>query len=301
MRVVFMGTPDFAVPTLNQIVEDGHEVVAVITQPDRAKNRGMKLQYSPVKECALSYNIPVLQPDKIRKNKDFLEEYKNLKPDVAVVVAFGQILPKDVLEIPKYGSINVHGSLLPKYRGAAPIQWAVINGEKVTGVTTMYMDEGLDTGDIILKKETEILENETSGELYDRMKILGAEALSETLKLLESGNIKRQKQGDNFSYAPMLTKETGIIDWHKNTKEIISLVNGVNPWPGAFLEINGKKFKIHKVLETNGNGVAGSIISSDSKSGLVIATSDGAIEIVEIQPENKKKMLSKDYLRGNQI
>jgi len=287
-----MGTPDFAVPTLERIIQDGHEVIAVVTQPDKTRDRGLKLQYSPVKECALKHNIQVMQPDRIKKDIEFIEKYKNLKPDVTVVVAFGQILPKDILETPKFGAINVHGSLLPNYRGAAPIQWAVINGEKVTGITTMYMDEGLDTGDMILKKELEIGEEETAGELYDRMAMLGADVLSETLKLIESGEAKREKQPEEYTYAPMLTKETGRIDWNKKTEEISSLVRGVNPWPGAYTEINGKKIKVSKVSKADGCGAPGSII---------IAALDGAIELIEIQPENKKKMLAKDYLRGNVI
>ena len=301
MKVVFMGTPDFAVPTLERIIQDGHEVIAVVTQPDKTRDRGLKLQYSPVKECALKHNIQVMQPDRIKKDIEFIEKYKNLKPDVTVVVAFGQILPKDILETPKFGAINVHGSLLPNYRGAAPIQWAVINGEKVTGITTMYMDEGLDTGDMILKKELEIGEEETAGELYDRMAMLGADVLSETLKLIESGEAKREKQPEEYTYAPMLTKETGRIDWNKKTEEISSLVRGVNPWPGAYTEINGKKIKVSKVSKADGCGAPGSIISASSKEGLIIAALDGAIELIEIQPENKKKMLAKDYLRGNVI
>ena len=296
-----MGTPDFAVPTLERIIQDGHEVIAVVTQPDKTRDRGMKLQYSPVKECALNHNIQVMQPDRIKKDIEFIEKYKELKPDVTVVVAFGQILPKDILEIPKYGAINVHGSLLPNYRGAAPIQWAVINGDKVTGITTMYMDEGLDTGDMILKKELEIGEEETAGELYDRMAMLGAEALSETLKLIENGEAKREKQPAEYTYAPMLTKETGKIDWNKKTDEISSLVRGVNPWPGAYTELNGKKFKVSKVVKAQGSGSPGTIISASPKEGLIIAAADGAIELIEIQPENKKRMLAKDYLRENTI
>ncbi len=301
MRVIFMGTPDFAVPTLDQIIKDGHEVVAVVTQPDRSKNRGMKLDFSPVKECAISHNINVLQPEKLRKNNEFLEKYKELNPDVTVVVAYGQILPKTVLEIPKYGCINVHGSLLPNYRGAAPIQWAVINGEKTTGITTMYMDTGLDTGDMILKSEVEIGKEETAGELYERLSVIGASLLSDTLKLVEEGKAPREKQPEEFTYAPMLTKELGNIDWNKTSAQIDSLVRGVNPWPGAFTEINGKKFKVHKVKSVDWRGVPGSVIKADPKEGLIIATGDGALELVEIQPENKKRMFAKDYLRGNKI
>ncbi len=301
MKIVFMGTPDFAVPTLERIIADGHDVLAVVTQPDKSKDRGMKLQYSPVKECAIRHNIDVLQPVKIKNDDAFFEKYKELNPDVTVVVAFGQILPKNVLEQPKYGCVNVHGSLLPKYRGAAPIQWSVINGDKVTGITTMYMDVGLDTGDMLIKKEVNIGKEETAGELYERLSFVGAEALSETLSLIENGKIKREKQPENFTYAPMLTKETGRIDWNKKSSEIDALVRGVTPWPGAFTEFNGKKFKIHKVKIVEGVGEAGNIIKSDSKEGLIVATGDGAIELIEIQPENKKRMLAKDFLRGNKI
>lgn len=301
MRIVFMGTPDFAVPTLEKIIEDGHEIVGVVTQPDKVKNRGMKLQFSPVKECAIKHNLSVFQPEKIRENDDFFRIYEELNPDVTVVVAFGQILPKRVLELPKYGCINVHGSLLPKYRGAAPIQWSVINGDKITGITTMYMDVGLDTGDMILKREVEIGEEETAGELYNRLSFVGADVLSETLELIQSGNVPREKQSEEFSYAPMLTKELGRIDWNKSSSEIDSLVRGVNPWPGAFSEINGKKLKVHKVKVCDKGGNAGELISADSKEGLIIATKDSAIELIEIQPENKKRMFAKDYLRGNSI
>lgn len=301
MKIVFMGTPDFAVPTLEKIISDGHEVLAVVTQPDKSKNRGMKLQYSPVKECALKHNLTIFQPVSVKKDEEFIKAYKELKPDVTVVVAFGQILPKEILDTPKYGCINVHGSLLPKYRGAAPIQWSVINGDKTTGVTTMYMDIGLDTGDMILKKAVEIGAEETAGELYDRLSVIGAEILSETLNLVENGMAPREPQPDEFTYAPMLTKETGKIDWNKKSNEIDSLVRGVSPWPGAFTEINGKKFKVHKVKIVNESGVPGSIIKADSKDGFIIGTADNAIELVEIQPENKKRMLAKDYLRGNTL
>lgn len=301
MKVIFMGTPNFAVPTLERIIADGHEVLAVVTQPDKCKDRGMKVQYSAVKECAVKHNLTVLQPISVKRDDDFISAYKELKPDVTVVVAFGQILPKEILDTPKFGCINVHGSLLPQYRGAAPIQWSVINGDKITGITTMHMDVGLDTGDMILKKEVEIGKEETAGELYDRLAILGADLLSETLKLIEEGKAPRVPQPIEYTYAPMLTKETGKIDWSKKSEEIDSLVRGVSPWPGAFTEFNGKKFKVHKVKITDGKGEPGSIIKADSKEGFIVATSDSAIELVEIQPENKKRMLAKDYLRGNLI
>lgn len=302
MRIIFMGTPDFAVPALEKIVEAGHEVVAVVTQPDKPKNRGMKMQYSPVKECALKYDIPVFQPERIKKDREFIEKYKAFNVDICIVVAFGQILPKEVLEAPKYGCINIHGSLLPKYRGAAPIQWSVINGDKITGITTMYMDEGLDTGDMILKREVEIGEDETTGELYDRMAKLGADTLIDTLKLIEEGNAQREKQPNEFTYAPMISKDIGLIDWNKTSYEIKALVRGTNPWPSAFCELNGKKLKVHKVRIVDGiNGTPGDILKSSDKEGLVVATLDGALELIEIQPENKKRMMAKDYLRGNKI
>lgn len=301
MKVIFMGTPDFAVPTLEKLIEAGHEVIAVVTQPDRPKNRGMQMQESPVKEVAKKHNIPVFQPERVKKDREFLDNMKNLNADINVVVAFGQILPKELLDAPKYGSINVHGSLLPKYRGAAPIQWSVINGDEVSGVTTMYMDEGLDTGDMILKAEVKIGEEETAGELYERLKVLGADLLIKTLVEIENGTAKREKQPEDFSYAPMLTKETGKIDWNKTSKEIDSLVRGVNPWPSAYTELNGKKIKVHRVRILDKKGEPGSIIESDPKNGLIIGTKDRAVELVEIQPENKKKMLAKEYLRGNSI
>lgn len=301
MKVIFMGTPDFAVPTLEKLIEAGHEVIAVVTQPDRPKNRGMQMQESPVKEVAKKHNIPVYQPERVKKDREFLDNMKNLNADVNVVVAFGQILPKELLDAPKYGSINVHGSLLPKYRGAAPIQWSVINGDEMAGVTTMYMDEGLDTGDMILKAEVKIGEEETAGELYERLKVLGADLLIKTLAEVETGTATREKQPEDFSYAPMLTKETGKIDWSKTSKEIDSLVRGVNPWPSAYTELNGKKIKVHKVKILDKKGDPGSVIESDPKNGLVVGTKDGAVELVEIQPENKKKMLAKEYLRGNSI
>lgn len=301
MRVVFMGTPDFAVPTLEKLIEEGHEVIAVVTQPDKPQSRGMQLKTSPVKEVAVKNNIPVMQPVKVRKDREFIDEFKSLNADVAVVVAFGQILPKEVLEAPKYGCINVHGSLLPRYRGAAPIQWSVINGDKITGITTMFMDEGLDTGDMLLKEEVCIGDEETAGELYERLKVIGANLLIKTLTEVEKGTAVRLKQPVEFTYAPVLTKETGKIDWSKKACEIDALVRGVNPWPGAYAEINGKKFKVHKVKVSDREGEAGKIVCADEKEGLIIGTGDRAVELIEIQPENKKRMSARDYLRGHKI
>ena len=301
LKIVFMGTPDFAVPCLNKLIEMGHEILLVVTQPDRPRSRGMKLTPCPVKECALNNNINVVSPEKIKNDDEFYELYKSLEPDLAVVVAFGQILPKRILDVPKYGSINVHGSLLPKYRGAAPIQWAVINGEKTTGITTMFMDVGMDTGDIILKEEVEIGEEETAGELFDRLSLLGAEVLEKTINLFETNNVPREKQPDNATYAPMLTKELGNIDFTKTSEEIVSLIKGLNPWPVAYTMLNGLKLKVYSAKIREYTGEAGTIIKSDHKEGLIVATKNSSVELIEIQPENKKRMTAKAYLVGNKI
>lgn len=248
LRIVFMGTPDFAKVSLEKVYEAGYNIEAVVTNIDKPKGRGMKLISSPVKEFALEKGIKILQPLKIRNNNEFINEIKKINPDVICVVAYGKILPKEFLEIPKFGCINVHGSLLPKYRGAAPIQWAVLNGEKKTGITTMYMDIGMDTGDIILKEETKIGENETTGELWDRLSNIGGNLLVKTLKLIEEGKTPREKQGEDFSLAPMLNKEMAKIDWeNKTATEIKNLVRGLNPIMGAYSYINGRKIKFWKV------------------------------------------------------
>ena len=242
MKIVFMGTPDFARDSLEAIYKAGHEILGVVTNPDKPKGRGMKMIPSPVKEFALEKNLKIYQPEKVKNNIEFFEELKKLNPDVICVVAYGKILPKEVLDIPKYGCINVHGSLLPKYRGAAPIQWAVLNGDKLTGITTMYMDEGMDTGDMILKEEVTIGENETTGELWERLSKIGGNLLVETLKRIEDGTASRKKQGENFTLAPMLDKSIAKIDWDNQTAEQIkNLVRGLNPIMGAFLD--GKKLK----------------------------------------------------------
>lgn len=244
LNIIFMGTPDFAKESLEAIYNAGHNIIAVVTNPDRPKGRGMKMIASPVKEFCLQQNIPVLQPEKIREIKDTLVQ---LNPDLFCVVAYGKILPKDILDIPKLGSINVHGSLLPKYRGAAPIQWAVLNGDKTTGITTMYMDEGMDTGDIILKQEVEIGENETTGELWKRLSKIGGELLTETVDKIEKGIAPRTKQGKDFTLAPMLKKEISKIDWeNKTAQEIKNLIRGLNPIMGAYTTYNNKKIKIWK-------------------------------------------------------
>ena len=310
MRIVFIGTPDFARKSLEAIYNKGHEIIGVVTNPDKPKGRGMKMIMSPVKEFAIEKNIPIYQPIKVRNNEEFIEEIKNLKPDVICVVAYGKILPKEILEIPEKGCINVHGSLLPKYRGAAPIQWAVLNGEEKTGITTMYMDIGMDTGDMILKKEVEIGEDETTGELWERLSKLGGQTLVETLEQIEKGTASRIKQGVDFSMAPMLNKEMAKIDWeNKSAREIKNLVRGLNPIMGAFSMLNEKKLKLWKVQVVDFNEFPnldknmknGTVILSDSKKGLYIKAKDGIISVLEIQGENAKRMPILDFLRGNQI
>ena len=320
MKILFMGTPDFAETSLKALNEAKYNIIGVITNPDRPKGRGMKMIASPVKEYAVANNMEVYQPEKIKNNNEILEKIKSLEPDLIVVVAYGKILPKEILEIPKYGCINVHASLLPKYRGAAPIQWAVLNGEKVTGVTTMYMDVGMDTGDIILKEETNIGEEETTGELWDRLSVIGGKLLIETVKQIEAGTVKRQKQGESFTMAPMLNKDMAKIDWeNKTAKEIHNLVRGLNPIMGAYTFLNNKKIKFWKVKVIKESELiklfpelekysyklkelmAGTILFSSDKSGLFIKANDGIIKVEEIQGENAKKMPVGDFLRGNEI
>ncbi len=299
MRVVFMGTPDFSVPTLEKIIEAGHEVIGVVTQPDKAKGRGKKVLFPPVKETALAHDLPVYQPRRAR-DPEFIEEMKTLNPDVMVVVAFGQILPKAILDIPKYGCINVHASLLPKYRGAAPIQWAVIRGEKVSGVTTMQMDVGLDTGDMLLKKEVLLDEEETGGSLHDKLSTLGGDLLIETLEKIEAGDIHPEKQDDSQAgeYARMLDKNLGRIDFSMPAVEIERLIRGLNPWPSAFTSYNGKTMKLWKAKADNcGQGVPGQVIHVD-KNSFTVQTGQGTLQILELQMEGKKRMDAGAFLRG---
>ena len=301
MKILFMGTPDFAAASLRALYEDGQDVCAVFTQPDKPVNRGMKLTPPPVKQVALEHKTPVYQPEKLRDGAAY-EIIKELNPELIVVVAYGRILPEEILTLPKYGCINVHGSLLPKYRGAAPIQWAVLNGEKVTGVTTMYLAKEMDTGDIIDTIETEIGEDETSEELFDRLMALGAELLCKTVHDLENGTAKRRAQEhEKATYTTMLTKEMSPIDWGKSASEIKNHVRGLQSWPCATAEIQGKRFKIHKVCLTGEktSKADGSVVCAD-KSGLKIACGGGeVIEIEELQAEGKKRMQAKAYLLGN--
>ena len=299
MRVVFMGTPDFSVPALERIATE-HEVVAVVTQKDKPKGRGQELSYTPVKESALKLNIPVLQPEKV-KEESFVEELKELNPDVIVVIAFGQILSNDILTLPKYGCVNVHASLLPKYRGAAPIQWAVIDGEEKSGVCTMKMDEGLDTGDIIDVDEVMLDPKETGGSLFDKLSNLGGDLILKTLQNLEFGKATFIKQDDSKStYAKKMTKELGLIDFTKDAESIERLIRGLNPWPSAFTYLDGKVMKIWDADVVDQSGVPGTVISED-KDSFVIATGDKALRVNELQLEGKKRMKSSDFLNGRSI
>ena len=305
MKIVFMGTPDFAKESLEAVYNAGHEILAVVTNPDRPKGRGMKLVASPVKEFALEKNLKIYQPEKVKNNVEFIEEIKRFKPDVICVVAYGKILPKEILEISKFGCINVHGSLLPQYRGAAPIQWAVLNGDKTTGITTMYMDTGMDTGDMILKEKIEIGEDDTTGDVWEKLSKIGANLLVKTLKQIEEGTAPRIPQGTDFSMAPMLDKEMSKIDWkNKDAKQIKNLVRGLNPIMGTYSYLDGKKIKFWKVdalQDEDSNVENGTVIKADSKEGLYIKAKNGIIKVLEIQGENAKKMNIQDFLRGNKI
>ena len=303
MRIVFMGTPDFASASLKKLIDEKFDVVGVFTQPDKPKGRGMELCASPVKELALENGLPVFQPVKMRDGTA-LAQIKVLEPDILVVVAYGRILPDDILAVPKYGAINVHGSLLPKYRGAAPIQWAVLNGDKITGVTTMYLASEMDTGDIIYTAETEIGEYETSGELFDRLKDMGAELLVKTLRDIDAGTAPRAPQDHSkASYVTMLDKSICPIDWNKTPREVLKHIYGLQPWPVATMELEGKTVRVFAAKYTDGKTekVPGAVVSTD-KGGLEIACADGeTLLITELQAPGKKRMGAEDYLRGHQI
>ncbi|KAF0217886.1 MAG: methionyl-tRNA [Geobacteraceae bacterium] len=300
LRVVFMGTPEFACPTLQKLIDRGEKLLAVVTQPDRPKGRGQKLVPPPVKVLAERHGIPVLQPLKVRA-PEFVETIRELSPDLIVVVAFGQILPKGLLDIPRHGCINVHASLLPRYRGAAPLNWSIINGETETGVTTMLMDVGLDTGDMLVKKSTSIDPEEDTQSLHDRLMFLGAEALGETLDLLVAGDLKPEKQDDALSsYAPMLKKADGLIEWHNQPQAIKNLVRGMNPWPGAFTFLDGKTLKICRVRVAAGFGVPGTVLKAD-RSGLEVACEGGSLSIEELQLEGRKRLNAPEFLAGYKI
>ncbi len=303
MNIVFMGTPDFSVPVLESLVEAGHNIVAVVTQPDKPKGRGNVMQMPPVKERALELGIDnIYQPERVKENAEFYMAMKALNPDAAVVVAFGQILPKEILDIPRYGCINVHASILPMYRGAAPIQWVIINGETETGVTTMYMDEGLDTGDILLKETVTIAEDETGGSLFDRLSRLGGPLALKTLEGLENGTITRVKQAGDTCYSPILKKSTGKIDWNQSAVSIERLIRGLNPWPSAYSSLNDKTLKIWQaeVIDTEFDGSIGEVVEVTNDS-IVIKTGEGALAIKELQLEGKKRMETDAFLRGYHV
>ena len=301
MRIVFMGTPDFAVPCLQALIDDGHDVCAVFTQPDTPKGRHGVLSAPPVKELALKYDIPVYQPD-LLKNDETKSFFASLGADLALVVAYGKILPEEFLNAPKYGCINMHASLLPKLRGAAPIQWSIINGEKRSGVTAMQMDKGLDTGDILLSESVEIRDDETAQELHDELSVLGAQVMRKTLLMLQKGVLLPIRQDDSQStYAPILTKELSAIDWQKSALQIHNQIRGLYPWPGASAVLNGKTLKIHSAkLLGKTEGEPGEVVFNDRR--LCVACGDGnAVELLVIQAPGKKAMPVTDYLRGNPV
>ncbi|MGV3074453.1 methionyl-tRNA formyltransferase [Clostridium baratii] len=301
MKIVFMGTPDFAVPSLKELINK-YGVEAVFTQPDRPKGRGKKLAFSPVKEEALKHDIKVYQPEKLKDEKEMIEMLKEMKPDFIIVVAFGQILTKEVLDIPKYGCINLHGSILPMYRGAAPINWAIMNGEKVSGNTTMLMDVGLDTGDMLLKDEVEITDDMTAGELYDILKERGGKLLVDTIDGLVNKTITPEKQSDETFYAKMLNKEMAKIDWSKSAKDIHNMIRGLNPWPVAHTLYDGSTMKIFEseVINKNSNEENGKIISV-SKKGIEVSTGEGILLIKKMQFPNSKPLTVEQYINGHEV
>jgi len=297
LRIVFMGTPEFACPTLRTLIERGEQVVAVVTQPDRPKGRGQQTQPSPVKVLAQEHGIPVLQPVKVR-HPDAVEEIRALAPDLIVVIAFGQILPKALLEIPGKGCINVHASLLPRYRGAAPLNWCIINGETQTGVTTMLMDVGLDTGDMLLKRVTPIDPDEDTSSLHDRLSGIGAELLAETVDLAAQGRLVPEQQDDALTcYAPMLKKEDGLIDWGKDAPGIKNLVRGMTPWPGAYSYLDDKLLKVYRVQVASGTGTPGEVLRA-GRDGIEVACASGSVIIHELQLEGKKRLPAAEFLAG---
>lgn len=299
MRIVFMGTPDFAVPSLQALIDAGHDVCAVYTQPDKPQGRKQILTAPPVKTLALEHDIPVFQPNTL-KNGDEQARLRELAPEVIIVVAYGKLLPKAVLDIPPHGCINVHGSLLPRWRGAAPIQWAVIAGDEMAGVTTMQMAEGLDTGDMLLTYETKVGEKETAGELFDRLAQSGAELLTQTLVKLDE--IEPRPQDDAQScYAHMLDKQMAVIDWSKSAHEIDCLIRGLNPWPIALTTLSGERLKVFAAEKAAGNGEPGTVLEADPKKGLTVACGEGALGLTEIQLVGGKRMKANDFLRGHAI
>ncbi|MCM1106690.1 MAG: methionyl-tRNA formyltransferase [Blautia sp.] len=302
MRVIFMGTPDFAVGTLEAILAAGHEVALVVTQPDKPKGRGNAVHFSPVKECAVAHDLLVYQPKRIREPES-VEYLRGFAADIAVVVAFGQILPKSILEMPKYGCVNVHASLLPKYRGAAPIQWAIINGEEITGVTTQRMDEGIDTGDVIAKRELRIAEDETGGSLFDKLAALGAKLCVETMEMLEKGTaVFIPQDHEKSTHTSMITKELGDLDWSRPAAALERLVRGLDPWPSAYTYLGSKTFKIWKsgVLLEDSKATPGTVVRAD-KTGIYVQTGEGQLVLKEVQLEGKKRMDAAAFVNGSHI
>ena len=303
MRIVFMGTPDFASASLQKLLDEGFDVVGVFTQPDKPKGRGMELAFSPVKELALSHGLPVYQPEKMRDGTA-LAILQELRPDILAVVAYGRILPDELLELPRYGAVNVHGSLLPKYRGAAPIQWAVLNGDEITGVSTMYLAHDMDTGDLIYREETPVGEFETSGELFDRLKDMGAELLAKTLRDIEAGIAPRIPQDHSkASYVKMLDRSLCPIDWNKNPRAIVKQICGLQPWPVATMELDGRTCKVFaaEYTDTRTDRAPGSILAADGR-GIEIACGEGkSLRVTELQAPGKKRMAAADYLRGHPL
>ena len=300
MRIVFMGTPEFAVPSLEKLIGAGYEVAGVFTQPDRPRGRGKKLAPSPVKECALAHGIPVFQPERIRR--DGVEDLRALKPDLCVTAAFGQILSQEILDIPKLGNINVHASLLPRHRGSAPIAHAILQGDQKAGVTTMMMDAGIDTGDMLLRAETEIGATETCGELTERLSRIGAELLGETLTALERGTLERIPQNEaEMTYDPMLTKEMGELDFRESAEAVKGRINGLNPWPCASVTLGEEKLKLLRAETAQGSGTPGQVLAAGPKEGLILACGTGAVRILELQAPGGKKMRAEDYLRGHSL
>lgn len=301
MRIVFMGTPEFAVPCLQTLVDGGHEVIAVFTQPDKPKGRGNKLAAPPVKELAIKLGIPVYQPEKIRKES--VEVLEQLAPDLCVTAAFGQILSQRLLDIPKYGCVNVHASLLPRHRGSAPINWAILQGDKTTGVTTMMMARGIDTGDMLLREEVAIRQGETAGELTRRLSVHGAALLSATLAYLKDfgsfDGLRQPQDESRMTYDPMLDKAMGVINWAQDAQAIVNRIHGLNPWPGASTAWEGGRLKLHRACVAEGGGTPGEILAADAKQGLVIACGSGAVCVTELQAPGGRPMSSKDYLRGH--
>lgn len=318
MRIVFMGTPDFAVPSLEILHQAGYEIAGVYTQPDRPAGRGNKLRASSVKQAALKLGLPIFQPERI-KSAEAVEQLRQLRPDCIIVAAFGQILSKEILSIPQFGCINVHASLLPQYRGAAPIHRAVLNGDKVTGITTMYMDEGLDTGDILLQTEIPIGENDSVGYIHDRLAEAGAELLIETLKMITNGTMKRIPQSEDYTYARMLTKEDELLDWNKEAVRIHNNIRGLNPWPGAYTFFRGEKVKIwqskiinklserkkqdinEETLKGSSEAIVPGTFLAITEEGFVCSTGKGYVEIIEVQPAGKTKMKARDFVNGKRI